>query len=85
MFAIRDLFLEFSQKINIFNILPKNLVEENSIQVFGNIYEIQYYPTFFFVQSVGAVEYTTASLLRSKTPLTSVLDMTLNNLIVRLQ
>ena len=36
-------------------------------------------------QSAGAVEYTDASLQRGKNPPTSVLDMTLNNLMVRFQ
>ena len=38
-----------------------------------------------FAQSAGAVEYTDSSLQRNKTPLTSVLEMILNNLMVRLQ
>ena len=39
-----------------------------------------------FAQSAGAVEYTLAGpLQREKTPLTSVLDMTLNNQMVRFQ
>ena len=36
-------------------------------------------------QSAGAVEYTDCFFAEGKTPLTSVLDMTLNNLMVRSQ
>ena len=39
----------------------------------------------FFAQSAGAVEYTDCTSAEGKTPPLSVLDMTQNNLMVRLQ
>ena len=40
---------------------------------------------FFFALSAGAVEYTNCFSAKGKTPSTSILDMTLNNLMVRFQ